>query len=40
MRLLCLCAGYRFDSRHVTLGLEMVLVLTVCVLLARAVVLL
>ncbi len=40
MRLLYLCAGYRLGLRHLTLGIEMVLALTLCVLLARAVVLL
>jgi hypothetical protein len=40
MRLLHLTAGYRLGSRHITLGIEMVLALTLCVLLARAAVLL
>jgi hypothetical protein len=40
MRLLYLCAGYRLGSHQFKLGIEMVLALTLCALLARAVVLL
>jgi hypothetical protein len=40
MRLLYLCAGYRLGLRHVTLGIEMILALTLYALLARTVVLL
>jgi hypothetical protein len=40
MRLLHICAGYRPGLRHLTLNIEMVLALTVCALLARALVLL
>jgi hypothetical protein len=39
MRLLNLCAAYRLGSLHLKLGVEMVLALTLCVLLARAVIL-
>jgi hypothetical protein len=38
MRLLYLCAGFRLGSHHFRLGIEMVLALTLCALLARAVV--
>jgi hypothetical protein len=40
MRLLSLCAGYRLGSQYVMLGIETVMALTLCALLARAVILL
>jgi hypothetical protein len=40
MRLLSLCAGDRLGSHHLKLEIEMVPALTLCALLARAVVLL
>jgi hypothetical protein len=38
MRLLYLFAGYRLGSRHLMVGIETLLVLTLCLLLARAVI--
>jgi hypothetical protein len=40
MRLLSLCAGYRLSSQLFMLGIETVMALTLCALLARAVILL
>jgi hypothetical protein len=37
MRLLYHCAGYRLGSHHFKLGIEMVLALTLCALLGRAI---